>query len=277
MDFLNTKTLFITGASRGIGQAIALKAAEAGCNVAIAAKTTEPHPLLPGTIFSVAKEIEARGGKALPLAVDVRYEDQIAQAVEQTVTQFGGIDILINNASAIALTSTTETTMKKFDLMQQVNCRGTYLCSKLCLPHLEKSANAHILTIAPPINLNPRWLAPHLAYTISKYGMSLCVLGLSEELKEQNIAVNALWPKYLIATAATYMLAQSHSKLKLNALRHPEVMADAAWEIVKRPSSECSGNFYIDEEVLIASGKSDFSLYSSDKDEPPITDLFLDF
>lgn len=275
---MTAKTLFITGASRGIGKAIALKAAAAGCNVAIAAKTTEPHPLLPGTIFSAAEEIEKAGGKALALEVDVRFEDQVAKAIEHTVTMFGGIDILINNASAISLTNTAETTMKKFDLMHQVNCRGTYLCSKLCLPYLTKSSNAHILTMAPPLNLNPRWAAQYLAYTLSKYGMSLCVLGLAEEFKNQNIAVNALWPKYLIATAATYMLAQAlpEGGIKLNALRRPEIMADAAWEILNRHSSECSGNFFIDEEVLCECGKTDLSIYSIDKEEPPIADLFLD-
>lgn len=273
---MTAKTLFITGASRGIGKAIAIKAAAAGCNVAIVAKTTTPHPLLPGTIFSAAEEVKAVGGKALPLAVDIRFEDQVAQAVEQTVTMFGGIDILINNASAISLSRTPETTMKKFDLMHQVNCRGTYLCSKLCLPHLAKSKNGHILTIAPPLNLNPHWLASHLAYTLSKYGMSLCVLGLAEELKNQNVAVNALWPKFLIATAATYMLAQSRPELKLNALRRPEIMADAAWEIINRPSSECSGNFFIDEEVLGATGTVDLSLYNIDKEESLVPDLFLD-
>lgn len=272
---MKNKTLFITGASRGIGQAIALQAAAAGANIVIAAKTKEAHPFLPGTIYSVAEEIETAGGKALPLVVDVRFEDQVAAAVDQAVQKFGGIDILINNASAIALTNMSETTMKKFDLMQQVNARGTFLCSKLCLPHLLKSTNPHILTLSPPLNFEGPWFKDFFPYTLSKFGMSLCVRGMAEELKDQGVAVNALWPKYLIATAATYMLAQNNPGVVLNKLRKPEIVAEAAFEIFNRPSKECTGNFFLDEDILKEKGISDFSSYMIDPLATPILDLFL--
>jgi citronellol/citronellal dehydrogenase len=268
------KTLFITGASRGIGKAIALRAAQEGANIVIASKTTEPHPSLSGTIYSAAKEIEAAGGQALPLAVDIRKEDQIAAAVKATIEKFGGIDILVNNASAIALVGTENISEKKFDLLQQVNIRGTFLCSKYCLPHLLKAENPHILTISPPINLNPQWFQRHTAYTISKYGMSLCVIGLAAEFSSR-IAVNALWPKYLIGTAATEMLAKMVPGMDANCFRKPEIMADAAFEIFTK-TAPASGQFYIDEDVLLAAGVKDFSQYASDPSQKPIPDLFLD-
>lgn len=272
---MKNKTLFITGSTRGIGKAIALRAASAGANIAIAAKTSEPHPLLPGTIYSVAEEIVAAGGQALPLVVDVRFEDQVAAAVAQTVQQFGGIDILVNNASAISLSKMSETPMKKFDLMQQVNMRGTFLCSQLCLPYLKKSGNPHILTLAPPINFDEKWFKDYFPYTLSKYGMSLCVMGLGAELKEKGIAVNALWPKYLVATAATYMLAQTFPGIELGQLRKPELVADAAFEILNRPAADCTGNFFLDEEILRSIGVTDFSRYMEDPSASPILDLFL--
>jgi len=268
-------TLFITGATRGIGKAIAMRAAAAGANIVIAAKTTEPHALLPGTIYSVAKEIEAAGGKALPVTVDVRFENQVSDAIEQAVKKFGGIDILVNNASAISLGKMSDTPLKKFDLMQQINTRGTFLCSKLCLPHLLKSRNPHILTLAPPLNLEGQWFQEYFPYTLSKYGMSLCVLGMAAELKEHRIGVNALWPKYLVATAATYMLAQNHPGVELQRLRKPEIVADAAFEIINRQSDQCTGNFFIDEDLLKSIGVTDFSAYMLDPSASPVLDLFL--
>jgi len=272
MADLKGKTLFITGASRGIGKAIALRAADDGANIVIAAKTTEAHPKLPGTIYSAAEEIETAGGKALPLQVDVRDEEQVHGAVAKTVATFGGIDILINNASAINLTGTLETPMKRFDLMWGVNARGTFLCSQACLPHLKKSPNPHIVTLSPPLNLDPRWFKRHTAYTMSKYGMSLCVLGMAEEFKDDGIAINALWPRTVIATAALAMLGGLTPPERC---RKPEIMADAAHVLLTRDSRCCTGNFYIDEDVLREAGVTDFEQYAVQPGQPLQRDLFL--
>jgi len=272
MPDLKGRTLFITGASRGIGKAIALRAAADGANVAIAAKTAEPHPKLPGTIHSAAEEIEAAGGRALPLQVDIRDEEQIQAAVEKAVETFGGIDVLVNNASAINLTRTLETPMKRFDLMWGVNARGTFACSQACIPHLKKSSNPHILTLSPPLNLDPKWFAPHVAYTISKYGMSLCVVGLAEELRGDGIAVNALWPRTVIATAALAMLGGAVSP---EHCRTPEIVADAAHAILTRDSRSCTGNFFLDEEVLAEEGVTDFEKYAVRPGMPLLPDLFV--
>jgi citronellol/citronellal dehydrogenase len=272
MADLRGRTLFITGASRGIGKAIALRVAADGANVAIAAKTAEPHPKLPGTIYTAAEEIEAAGGKALPLQVDIRDEDQIAEAVRRTVETFGGIDILVNNASAINLTGTLETPMKRFDLMWGVNARGTFACSQACIPHLKRSTNPHILTLSPPLNLDPRWFKNHVAYTISKYGMSLCVLGMAEEFRGDGIAINALWPRTVIATAALAMLG---GWVQPESCRKPEIVADAAHVILTRDSRCCTGNFYIDEDVLAEAGVTDLDKYAVQPSTPLMTDLFL--
>ncbi len=272
MASLAGKTLFISGGSRGIGLAIALRAAEDGANVVIAAKTTEPHPKLPGTIYTAAEDIERAGGKALPVQTDIRDEDQVLRAVEAAVERFGGIDILVNNASAISLTGTLETPMKRFDLMMGINLRGTYLCSRACIPYLKKSANPHILTLSPPLNMNPRWFAPHVAYTIAKYGMSLCVLGMAEEFKKDGIAVNALWPRTTIATAALQIIPGASPE----AGRKPEIMADAAHAILTRGSRSLTGQFLIDEDVLREAGVSDFERYAFKRGEKLRIDLFLD-
>ncbi len=272
MADLRGKTLFITGASRGIGKAIALRAAADGANIVIAAKTTEPHPKLPGTIYSAAEEIEAAGGKALPLQVDIRDEEQVAEAVRKAVETFGGIDILVNNASAINLTGTLETPMKRFDLMWSVNARGTFACSQACIPHLEKASNPHILTLSPPLNLDPKWFKKHTAYTMSKYGMSMCVLGMAEELRKAGIAVNALWPRTVIATAALAMLGGT---VPPENCRKPEIMADAAHAVLTRDSRSTTGNFFIDEEILSEAGVTDFERYAVEPGKPLMTDLFL--
>lgn len=269
---LQGKTLFITGASRGIGLAIALRAASDGANIVIAAKTTEPHPKLPGTIYSAAEEIEAAGGKALAVATDIRFEDQVEAAVEQAVEKFGGIDILVNNASAIFLSPTSHTPMKRFDLMHTVNTRGTFMVSQKCLPHLLESSNPHILNIAPPLNLDPQWFAPHVAYTMAKYGMSMCVLGMSAEFKEQGVAVNALWPATVIATAAVMNLLGGDSSIRRS--RKPEIVSDAAHVILMRNSRECTGNFFVDEEVLKEAGVNDFDLYAMDPEAELMRDIF---
>uniref|UniRef100_A0A8B9QNL9 Hydroxysteroid dehydrogenase-like protein 2 n=1 Tax=Apteryx owenii TaxID=8824 RepID=A0A8B9QNL9_APTOW len=264
-------TLFITGASRGIGKAIALKAAKDGANIVIAAKTAEPHRTLPGTIYTAAKEIEAAGGKALPCIVNVREEEQIINAVEKAVKTFGGIDILVNNASAISLSGTLETETKKANLMMDVNVRGTYLTSKICLPHLRKSKNAHILNLSPPLNLNPVWFKNHCAYTISKYGMSMCVLGMAEEFRGE-VAVNALWPKTAIYTAAMNMLGGSGVEKQC---RKTDILADAAYCILTKPKS-FTGNFVIDEALLREEGIKDFDVYAIAPGHPLLPDFFLD-
>ena len=256
---LRNKTLFITGASRGIGHAIAMRAAADGANVVIAAKTTEPHPKLPGTIHTAAAEIESAGGQALPLQCDIRSDEQVLAAVAATVERFGGIDILVNNASAISLTGTLATPMKRFDLMFGVNVRGTYLCSQTCIPHLAKAANPHILNLSPPLNLESRWFAGHVAYSMAKYGMSLCVLGMAEELKGDGIAVNALWPRTAIDTAALAMLGGFVSAKNA---RKPEILADAAHWILTRPAREVTGNFFLDDEVLAGAGVTDLDPYA---------------
>ncbi len=266
-------TVFITGASRGIGKAIALRLAKEGANIVIAAKTTEPNPKLEGTIYSAAKEIEALGAKALPLQVDIRHEEQIQAAIEETIKIFGGIDILINNASAIALNTTEQIESKRFDLMNDINVRGTFLMSKHCIPHLRKGTNAHILNLSPPINLTPKWFAQYTAYTMSKYGMSMIVLGLSEELKKDKIAANALWPKTTIATAAVSNLLGGDFIMQKS--RTPEIVADAAFYILKKSSAECTGNFFIDEEVLVKEGIVDFSKYAVNPQKPLMSDLFI--
>jgi citronellol/citronellal dehydrogenase len=272
MTDLKGKTLFITGGSRGIGLAIALRAARDGANVVIAAKTVEPHPKLPGTIYTAAEAVEQVGGRALAVQTDIRDEDQVMRAVEQAVERFGGIDILVNNASAISLTGTLDTPMKRVDLMLGINLRGTYLCSRAAVPHLKKAANPHILTLSPPLNLNPAWFRHHVAYTIAKYGMSLCVLGMAEEFRADRIAVNALWPRTLIATAALQILPGANPC----AGRKPEIMADAAHVVLTRDSGSFTGRFLIDEDVLRASGVSDFGPYAVDPGQKLMRDLFLD-
>lgn len=272
MADLRGKTLFITGGSRGIGKAIALRAAADGANVAVAAKTAAPNPKLPGTIHTAAAEIEAAGGRALPLQVDVRDEEAVARAIEQTVATFGGLDILVNNASAINLTGTLETPMKRFDLMWSVNARATFACSQAAIPHLKRAGNPHILTLAPPLNLDPRWLAFHTAYTISKYGMSLCVLGMAAEFRGDGIAVNALWPRTVIATAALAMLGGAAPP---EHCRTPEIMADAAHVVLTRPSREGTGQFLLDDEVLASAGVTDLSKYAVKPGAELIPDLFL--
>ena len=271
---MKNKTAFISGGSRGIGKAIALKFAEAGMNVVIAAKTAEPHPRRPGTIYSVAEEIEAAGGTALPIIVDIRHEDVVQNAVDQTVDKFGGIDVLVNNASAISLTSIEDTSMKRYDLMHSINVRGTFMVSKLCLPWLKMSDNPHILTLSPPLNLKPQWFGAHLAYTMSKYGMSMTVLGQANQLKKHGVAANALWPQTTIATVAIKNLLGGDVMMKQS--RHPAIMADAAWAIVRRPSKECTGNFFIDEEVLREEGTTDFTHYAVDPTRNLMKDLFVE-
>ncbi|MEE2745747.1 MAG: NAD(P)-dependent oxidoreductase [Pseudomonadota bacterium] len=272
MTSFHNKTIFITGATRGIGKAIGVKFAKEGANVVIAAKTTKPHPKLPGTIFDAAAEIESAGGKALPIRTDIRDENQVRDAVKATIDKFGSIDVLINNASAISLTGTLETPMKRFDLMFNINVRGTYVVSQTCLPHLLNSSNPHILNIASAVNLNPKWFSGHTAYTIAKYGMSMCVIGMSEEFKEEGLAVNALWPKTIIDTAALRLIPGVDAE----ASRCPSIMADAAYSIVSKDSSACSGNFFIDEDVLRSDGITDFTNYMVNPDKPPMPDIFLD-
>ncbi len=272
MADLRGKTLFITGASRGIGLAIALRAARDGANIVVAAKTTTPNPKLPGTIYSAAEEIEAAGGKALALEVDIRAEEQVREAVEKAVVHFGGIDILVNNASAISLTGTAETTMKRFDLMMGVNFRGTFVCSQACLPHLMKAENPHILTLSPPLNMKAKWFQRHVAYTIAKYGMSMCVLGMAEEFRPLGIGVNALWPRTIIATAALQVIPGAHAERG----RTPEIVADAARYILTQDSRMTTGNFFIDEEVLAQAGVTDLSGYAMTPGEMLQKDLFLD-
>ena len=263
MASLSGKTIFLTGGSRGIGRAIALRAARDGANVAIAAKTAEPHPRLPGTIHTVAEEIEEAGGHALPLQVDARDEDRVAEAVAETAETFGGIDVVVNNASAILLADTENTPMKRFDLMQQVNTRATFCTTQAALPHLKESAKAgrdpHVLVLSPPLNLEPKWFGPHVAYTISKYGMSMCVLGWGEEFRDYGIAANALWPRTTIATAAVEFALGGEAMMKMS--RTPEIMADAAHWVLTQPAST-TGHFFIDDEVLERAGVTDLSEYA---------------
>lgn len=274
MPQLSGKTLFITGATRGIGKAIALRAAAEGANVAVIGKTDEPHPKLPGTVHSAVEEIEAAGGRGVACVCDIRDDDQVQAAARRTLETFGGIDALVNNASAIFLAGTRETPMKRFDLMHAVNARATYLCSQICLPHLERAENPHILNISPPLSLRPHWFAPHVAYTMSKYGMSMCVLGMAEEFRAQGIAVNALWPKTAIATAAIRNLLSGEEALRR--CRKPQVMADAAHAILTRDSRTCTGNFFIDEDVLRAEGVTDFQPYAEVAGAELLPDFFID-
>ena len=270
---LSGKTLFVTGASRGIGLAIALRAARDGANVAIAAKTAEPHPKLPGTIYTAAEEIERAGGKALPLIVDVRDEDSVLAAVKQTVARFGGIDICVNNASAISLTGTLATDMKRYDLMNQINARGTYLTSKACIPHLKAAANPHVLMLSPPLDMDAKWFAGHTAYSMAKFGMSMCVLGMSAEFKADGIAFNALWPRTGIATAAIkFALAGDEG---MRRCRTVEIMADAAHAIFEKKAREFSGNFLIDDTFLYGEGVRDFEQYRVDPTQPLMPDFFV--
>ena len=271
---LKDKRIFVTGGSRGIGLSIALRAAADGAKIAIAAKTADPHPKLPGTIFTAAEEINSAGGVALPIQCDIRDEEQIAQAIEKTASEFGGLDILINNASAINLTPTLATPAKRFDLMFDVNVRGTFLTSQAAIPQLKDSAkagrNPHILNLSPPLSMKAKWFKNHVAYTMAKYGMSMCVLGMSEEFRRDGIAINALWPRTAIDTAALQMIPGVDTA----ACRKPEILADAAYEILNRPSADCTGNFFVDDEVLASAGITDLEKYSV---VPGTKDFLLDF
>jgi citronellol/citronellal dehydrogenase len=268
------KTLFVSGGSRGIGLAIALRAARDGANVALIAKTGEPHPKLEGTVYTAAEEIEAAGGQALPIVGDIRDEAQVFGAVAQAVERFGGIDVCVNNASAINIVGTEAMEMKRYDLMQAINTRGTFVVSKACIPHLREAENPHILTLSPPISLEPRWLGPHIGYTLAKYGMSLCALGFAEEFREAGIASNALWPKTLIATAAVQNLLGGEAAMARS--RKPELYADAAYAVVTRPSRECTGNLYLCEDVLAEEGVTDLERYSYVEGADLQVDLYVD-
>ncbi len=268
------KTMFISGGSRGIGLAIAKRVAADGANVALIAKTAEPHPRLPGTVYTAAEEIEAAGGKALPIVGDIRFDDQVDAAVAATVDAFGGIDMCVNNASAIALLNTEALPMKMYDLMQDINTRGTYTVSRACVPHLKKSENPHILTLSPPLNLKPHWFRNHVAYTIAKYGMSMCTLGMAEEFAADGIAVNSLWPRTIIATAAVQNLLGGDEAMRQS--RRPEILADAAYEVMGRSNKEHTGNFYIDDEVLAEAGITNLDGYSFGEDAQLQRDIFLD-
>ncbi len=272
MSFTNT-TAFITGATRGIGKAMALRLAKEGANIVIVAKSVEENPKLGGTIFSAAKEIEEVGGKALAVQCDIRFEDQVQNAVNKAVEQFGGIDILINNASAISLTSTEQTEPKRFDLMHSINVRGTFFVTKTCIPHLRKSANPHILTLSPPINLDPKWFDKHVAYTLTKYNMSMMTIGWAKEFKKDKIAANALWPKTTIDTAAVRNLLGGDMLAKMS--RTPDILADAAYYILRQPSTECTGNLFIDEEVLAKEGITDLDKYAVVPGAKLYNDLFV--
>jgi len=271
---LQGKTLFISGASRGIGLAIALRAARDGANVALIAKTAEPHPKLPGTVYTAAEEIEAAGGQALPIVGDIRDEEQVEAAVAQAVERFGGIDVCVNNASAINLSGTEDLPVKRYDLMQSINSRGTFVVSRACIPHLRKAENPHILTLSPPISLDPKWLRGHIAYTVSKYGMSLLALGFAEEFREDGIASNALWPRTIIATAAVQNLLGGDEAMKRS--RRPELYADAAYAVITRPSRECTGNTFLCEDVLREEGVTDFDQYAYVPGSEPMVDLYVD-
>jgi citronellol/citronellal dehydrogenase len=274
MTTLKDKTLFITGASRGIGEAIALRAAQDGANVVIAAKTAEPHPKLSGTIHTAAEKIEKAGGRALPLVVDIRFEDVVEKAAAKAAEEFGGIDILVNNASAIMLTGTLETPMKRFDLMHAVNARGTYLCSQKCLPYLLKAENPHILNLSPPLSMRAKWFKNHTAYTMAKFGMSMCVLGMAAEFEEHGVGINALWPRTTVATAAIQNLLGGDEIMRRS--RKPEVMGDAAHWILTQPARSCTGNFFVDEEALRKAGVTDFAPYAVDPTQELAPDFFLD-
>ncbi len=273
MSSLRGKTAFITGASRGIGKAIAMRLAEDGANIAVVAKTAEPHPKLAGTVYSAVDDINKTGGKGLACIADIRFEEQVQAAVDATIREFGGIDILINDASAISLTPTLDTPMKRFDLMFSVNVRGTFLCSKLCIPYMKKADNPHILNLSPPLNMDSKWFAHHVAYTMSKYGMSMCILGMAEEFKKDGIAVNALWPRTAIATAAVKNLLGGETAFKHS--RKPEIVADAAYIILTRPSRDYTGKFFIDDEILIESGVTDLGKYSVVPNARLTPDFFL--
>lgn len=274
MENLSGKTLFISGASRGIGLAIAKRAARDGANIVIAAKTKEPHPRLPGTIYTAAEEIESSGGKALPLIVDVRFEDQVEAAIEATISKFGGLDILINNASAINLSDTDSLSMKNYDLMHSINTRGTFLCSKKAVPYLKKSENPHVINLSPPLNMETRWFQNHVGYTMAKFGMSMCVLGMHSEYKRFGIAFNALWPRTAIATAA--VANHLGGEVMMAKSRTPEIMADAAYIIMNRDSKKFTGNFCIDDEILNSEGITDLVKYQVDQ-SLDISDLVPDF
>lgn len=269
---LNQKTVFITGGSRGIGQAIGLRAAQDGANVVIAAKTDRPHPKLPGTIHDAVEAVNEAGGQGLAIKLDIRDEDAVAQAMAQAAEHFGGIDVLINNASAIYLAPTDAVPMKRFDLMHGVNTRGTFVCSQAALPYLEKADNPHILNLSPPLNMDPKWFAPHVAYTMAKYGMSMCVLGMAEEFKPKGIAVNALWPRTVIATAALAMLGDA---VQADNCRKPEIMADAAHWILSQPATALTGEFLIDDEALARAGQTNLDQYAVKPGAPLLPDLFL--
>jgi citronellol/citronellal dehydrogenase len=273
MSTLQGKTLFITGASRGIGLAIALRAARDGANIAVVAKTADPHPKLPGTVYTACEEIEKAGGRALACITDIRFEDQVAEAVKRTVEKFGGIDILVNNASAIQLTRTPDTAMKRFDLMHQVNARGTFVCTQACYPFLKRAQNPHVLTLSPPLNIEARWFGPHVAYTLAKYGMSLCVLGHAEEFKDEGIAVNALWPRTVIATAAVQNLLGGDETVRR--ARKPEIMADAAYVILTKPSRSFTGNFCVDDETLRSAGVTNLDGYACTPGHELAPDFFI--
>lgn len=273
VETLKDKVVFITGASRGIGREIALRCARDHAKIVIVAKTAEPHPTLEGTIYTVAEEVEKVGGQALPIAVDVRDEEQLSRAVQKVIDIFGQLDVLVNNASAISLASTLDLPMKRFDLLFDVNVRATFMCAKYCIPHLKKSANPHILTLSPPLNMEAKWFKDHLAYTMSKYGMSMCTLGLSEELRQEGIAVNSLWPKTIIATAA---IAVNFPKQLFDATRKPAIVADAAHIILTTNSRTFTGHFFIDEEVLINHGVHDLTAYALHPEAALYPDLFLD-
>lgn len=273
MSTLENRTLFITGASRGIGRAIALRAARDGANIVIAAKTDRRHPKLPGTIHSVAEEVEAAGGHALPLKVDIREEAEVEAAMEKAASHFGGLDGLVNNASAIWLAPAEDVPMKRYDLMFDVNVRGSFLCAKTAIPYLRKSSNAHILTMSPPVSMKPEWFAKHTAYTASKFSMSMMALGLAAELKDEGIASNTLWPRTVINTAALAMLGGA---IKPEHTREPDIVADAAHAILSAPATERTGQALIDEEVLKEAGVRDFDRYAVDPDKTPMVDLFLE-
>ena len=270
---LRGKTLFITGASRGIGLAIGLRAARDGANIVIAAKTAEPHKKLPGTIYTAAEEVEKAGGQALPVVVDVRDPDSVTAAVEAAVARFGGLDICVNNASAIQLTGTLATDIRRYDLMHQVNARGTFVVSRACLPHLLKAENPHVLMLSPPLDMAPKWFGNHVAYTMAKYGMSMCVLGMAEEFKDQGVAFNALWPRTGIATAAIEFALGGDEGMRH--CRTPEIMGDAAYAIFNKPARECTGNFFIDDVLLYAEGERDFDKYRVDPTKPLMPDFFV--